>query len=448
MKIKILSVFLMLTLLFSLASMTLVSASAAEPQRPEDWTTEGGVDDQDFTLAFVGDIQSMTMVDYQTSIDSDPTNDTSYVDTLFTWLADNAESKKIKHVFTLGDLTEYSASDNDDLSYTDSTTTQHGDAEWQIVKSAISKLDGVVPYSVVRGNHDDYQIDDFFNYDAYKQNFNGFYAGEYALSNQADREAKYYTNSITNSYKLVELDGEKYIFITLDFNPTRGVITWLDNLLTQYSDHKAIITMHSFIREGLDFATNQQLSTVIVAGNYGGAAPDYIWKNCLSKHANVMMTVCGHYDAQNVRKVVTEGENGNQVLNLMVNPQVYDKRVEASGLVFLMHFYDGGKTVKAEYYSTILDRYKVDNSYTWSYTEDGQWLLSVPDVTPDASETTAATTEETTTLDVTEAGETTTAAQTEATGGCKSSVSFAAIALFPALAAFSTTVLKKTKKND
>ena len=447
MKIKIISLISIIALLLSVASMGLISASAAEPARPDDWTTEGGSSDHDFTFAFVGDIQSMTNVDYKNSLDSDPSNDTAYVDTMFTQLANIAESKKIKHVFTLGDLTENTSSDDEDLSYT--SGTQYGDTEWHIVKNAITKLDGIVPYSVVRGNHDDYQIDDFFNYDTYKSNFDGFYAGEYALAAQAEREARYYTDSITNSYKLVEIEGIKYIFITLDFNPTRGVVTWLDNLLTQYSDYNAIITTHAFIRESLDLATAQHLQRVIVAGNSGGAAPDYIWKNCLKKHSNVMMTVCGHYDAQNIRMTTTEGDNGNQVLHLMVNPQVYDKNVEATGLVFLMNFYDGGKTVKGEYYSTILDRYKSNNSYEWSYTDDRQWVLKVEDVTPDTPETTTATTEETTTLDVTTASATTTAAEVTDTPskGCRSSISLSAIAILPIFATISL-VSNRRKRND
>ena len=456
MKIKIISMIVILTLLLSSAAMGLISASAAEPTRPEDWTTEGDVNDHDFAFAFVGDIQSMTAVDYKNSLDDDPENDTAYVDTLFSWLANNAESQKIKHVFTLGDLTEYSSENDPDLSYAareeGGSPNASGDKEWTIVKSAISKLDGIVPYSIVRGNHDDYQIDTVFGYDAYKSNFNGFYAGEYALSNQADREAKYYTNSITNSYKLVEIEGIKYIFITLDFNPTRGVVTWLDNILTQYSDYNAIITTHSFIREDLSLATAQHLQTVVVAGKAGGAAPEWIWKNCLSKHSNVMMTVCGHWDAQNVRMTTTEGDNGNQVLHLMVNPQVYDKRVEASGLVFLMRFFDGGKTVKAEYYSTILDLYKTGNSYEWSYSDDRQWTLKVADATTEASEQTAQTTteatEELTTLDATTAGETTTyvEATNTQTNGCKSSLSLSAVALLPAFATLSAISMKKKKR--
>ena len=474
MKTKIISMILLVTMLFSCAVMGMIP-SFAEDEKPSyprheasHWTDVGGINDQDYTFAFVGDVQKITEIDYLTSIDQDPSNDTHYVDTLFTWLAENAEAQKIKHVFTLGDLTEFTSSDDPDLSYV--SGTQYGDKEWQMVKAAVSKLDGIVPYSVVRGNHDDYQIDTFFGYDAYKNNFDGFYAGEHAVKGQEEREAKNYTNSITNSYKLVEFDGAKFIFITLDFNPTRGVVTWLDNLLTTYSDHQAIITMHSYTWRGDkdgsgDLLTMANLSKVIPAGKGGGAAPDYLWRNCISKHSNVIMTVSGHVGANDPFFFKQTGENGNEVLNVLVNPQAYEDSepsegnalgYEPTGMVFLMHFYDGGKTIKTEYYSTILGEYKIgqdsvngSNNNLWTYNDNNTWSLSTYDFTVEEPTTEAETTTTTTTAPATTEAEATTAAETEATkSGCKSSVALVTIALLPAFATFSATALKKRKEND
>lgn len=481
MKTKIISMILLVVMVFSVAAMGMLPSIAAATNNTNKypyheashWTTEGGINDQDYTFAFVGDIQKITEIDYETGKDSDPDNDTHHVDTLFTWIAENAESKKIKHVFTLGDLTENTSSDDPDLSY--GGGSQYGDVEWNIVKSAITKLDGIVPYSVVRGNHDDYQIDTFFNYDAYKNNFNGFYAGEHAIAQQAEREAQYYTNSVTNSYKLAEFGGTKYIFITLDFNPTRGVVTWLDNLLTTHSDRKAIITMHSYTYRGDsgtgDLLTAQVLQKVIPAGKAGGASPDYIWKNCIKKHANVIMTVSGHVGANDPFFFKQTGDNGNEVLNVLVNPQSYEDRdnndhegeeklggFEPTGMVFLMHFYNGGKTIKTEYYSTILNEYKRgDNSVNgsnynlWTYNDNNTWTLDIYKSfveTPADTTTEATTTEATTTAASTEPTTEATTAATEEKNGCKSSVSLVAIALLPAFATFSAVSLKKRKEND
>ena len=429
MKTKIISMILLVAMVFSVAAMGMIPSFAEGEDKyprhePSHWADEEGLNDQDYTFAFVGDIQKIMEIDYLRSTDNDPSNDTNYVDTLFTWLAENAEAKKIKHVFTLGDLTEYSATDDADLAY--ATGTQYGDAEWQILKRSITKLDGVVPYSVIRGNHDDYQIDDFFNYEAYTENFDGFYR----------EESGTYKDSITNSYRLVNLGGYKFIFITLDFNPTRAVVTWLDEILTTYSDHKAIITTHTYIDMENNLATVRNLQGVLVAGKYNGAAPDWIWKNCLKNHENVLMTVCGHLDGRDTHFVMTEGDNGNKIANLMVNPQLYDKDTQPTGMLFFMHFYNGGTTVKTEYYSTFLDLYRADSHYEWEIDYG------------DALRITEATTAEATVAESTDAQTTAETTSEASKNNCKSALSLASIALVPAVATFSAVSLKKRKKQD
>ena len=133
MKTKIISMILLVAMIFSVAAMGMVSSFAANNTQKypyheaSHWTTEGGINDQDYTFAFVGDIQKITEIDYQTAKDDIPDNDTHHVDTLFTWLAENAAAKKIQHVFTLGDLTENTSSDDPDLSYGGGGT--YGDTE-------------------------------------------------------------------------------------------------------------------------------------------------------------------------------------------------------------------------------------------------------------------------------------------------------------------------------
>ena len=143
MKTKIISMILLVAMVFSVAAMGMVPAFAEDEGKyprhePSHWADEEGLNDQDYTFAVVGDIQKIMEIDYLSRQDKDASNDTNHVDTLFTWLAENAEAKKIKHVFTLGDLTEYSANDDPDLAY--GVGTQYGDAEWQILKSSITNI--------------------------------------------------------------------------------------------------------------------------------------------------------------------------------------------------------------------------------------------------------------------------------------------------------------------
>jgi len=229
----------------------------------------------------------------------------------------------------------------------------------------------------------------------------------------------------------------KFIFITLDFNPSREVVAWVDELLTTYSDYNAIVTMHSFLTfrgNELDIANITDIISSIVQGQYKGAAPDWLWKNCLAKHENVVMTVSGHVGADTPQYLTTVGENGNKVLNILVDPQFYDLNIEPTGAILLMHFYDGGKTIKTEYFSTTCNGYKKDADNRFEL----ELMLSDTSVT-EAETTTAATTVSSTTA-------TTVSDTTSDKGGCKSSVSLIPIALVPMLTALGVVAVKKKEE--
>ncbi len=439
MKIRIISVITLIAMIFSVAAMGVFSSYAAEMPKENKWyTSKNSIkpEDYDYTFAFVGDIQSITEMDYY--------NGTNYVDNLFTWIANNVGEKKIQHVFTLGDLTEWSSENDPNLSYAAGTdrTQASGTAEWEIVKNAIQKLDGVVPYSVVRGNHDDYKIDDYFNYDAYTKNFNGFYDGSMEPESNAPAQAwaeEYYMDgSITNSYRLVEIAGTKFIFITIDFNPTEGAMLWVDNLLTEYADYNAIITLHAYAQHIYDEDIQKyigrplypaEVKSVIVSSKNNNMSPRVLWTHCLSKHENVVMTVSGHIGVEDPFYFETTGEKGNVVANFLVNPQSYDKNIQPTGMVFLMHFKNGEATIQTEYYATNLNRYKLENNK--SYTLN----LKVGAVPPveDNTETTDTTT---------------TTGETAEKKGCKGSVSLVSIALVPTFACVSLAMVRRKNKED
>ncbi|MBE6593666.1 MAG: hypothetical protein E7642_06690 [Ruminococcaceae bacterium] len=52
-----------------------------------------------------------------------------------------------------------------------------------------------------------------------------------------------------------------------------------------------------------------------------------------------------------------EGDNGNVVTQLLVDPQGVDANMTATGMVALLHFSEDGKDVSVEYYSTIKEQY-------------------------------------------------------------------------------------------
>ena len=380
---KIVSLLCLVAMLVSAFALTLVSAAEYVMEKPVEaskWTNATFSTDHAYSFAFVGDHQFVTIGDYLLG--------TEKLQYQYKFIADTAEERKLEHVFVLGDMTDWGYRNDSNLA------SAHNDppitGEWEIVKSAISQLDGVVPYSLVRGNHDDYMIDDYFNVPAYTDLFKdcgGFFS--YNGTQAQKREKKnpdsciYWSavtgchdESIVNSWKTVEIYGTKYLFITYDYNPTPQVVNWLDDILGQYPDHKAILTTHSYLMEDGTRATPEEETGN--TNNYLGLTGSILWDRVFKKHANVFMIVSGHTGNEYVNYSYARGDNGNKVLQVLVDPQAYETReinikgdmwdqgrnVQDVGLVLYMNFSEDGKRITFDNYSTLLGKFLKNQDFT------------------------------------------------------------------------------------
>ena len=308
----------------------------------------------DYSFAFVGDPQYITY--------GDLINDTNNIEKIFKWIADNAKEKKMAQVVVMGDLTHESKCNDTEMSFSTENGSKH--YEWDIAKKAVDQLKGVVPYIIVRGNHDDYQIDDYFGNDEdYVKQFDGFYRPNIG---------RYGNNSITNSYRKLDINGEKYLFVAVDFNPTKDAVDWVGEVISQHPDRKVIISTHSYlawnatllpIKYDWDsmkhFYKNEDGNYVTAFLGYDGPA---LWNELVSKYPNIIMICAGHVHGDNVMYTFDEGVNGNKVMNVLVDTQNFDIEKTFVGLICIMHFFDNGKRIELEYYSPLLDAYKKENT--------------------------------------------------------------------------------------
>ena len=332
MKKRLVALFAMLAMLFT-ATVAVFPANALFEDSEWLATKESGApEDYAYSFAFVGDTQVLSMLDAGTVPEEydattnkanivypagDTKGDTKYMDTLYQWILDNQPSKKIQYVFGLGDITENivckTGGDTGNGNYSDNDI-EVNDKEWEIAYAAISKLNGVIPYSVARGNHDTGSgFNKHFNNDTYLSQFAGNY----------DKAA--------NTYRELVVGDQKYLIMTLDYAPydkyytneygdTRGneVLLWADGILAQekFANHKAIIITHGFFDSKGDFIEEKD--------RYHNTDAQYAWENYFSKHENVHMIVAGHVGV-NVPVITTKtGINGNEVKMVLIDPQNND----------------------------------------------------------------------------------------------------------------------------
>ena len=353
-----------------------------------------------YTFVAIGDQQILTFLDagkYNKEEGAMPAEwaGKNYLDTMYQWIVDNKEEKKIEYVFGLGDITE-SISDA---------------KEWQLAKNAASKLNGVVPYSFVRGNHDSAASFKTYIADtAYTSQFDGRYGSEYL-----------------NTYRIITICGVKYLMITLACDPTDLEIGWAEKIVKENPDCRVIITTHSY----LDATGAPAASVTSLKGPNSGAK---IWEKLVSKYENIFMVISGHVaDEDGLRYSQKKGVNGNVVHQLLVNPQGVDFEVEPLGMLALLHFANDGKSVSVEYYSTVKNRY---SSGATSFKIQPTGTEIIPTAATTAAQTVADTTAVTEAPAVTEPAE----------SGCGASV---AVALVPMCVSLGIGVIaskKRTKK--
>jgi hypothetical protein len=312
------------------------------------YTDKAPLADYAYSFAVIGDTQILA--------ESYPAKYTA----LYDWVLANVESKKIKFVMGLGDITN------------SSTAT-----EWELAKQNIHRMDGVVPYSLVRGNHDtEATMMKFFPISEYKDKLGGFYN----------------TKNIFNSWQELIVGEIKYLIFTLDYGASDAVLKWAEEIIVAHPEHNVIITTHAYLfRDG----TTLDAGDVVPPSNKGSQYNngDHMWDKLIKKHENIVLVLSGHDPCDYVVAAQDKGTNGNIVTQMLVDPQGVDKAQGGVGLVTMLYFSADGKTMQVETYSTDKKAF---------FLEENQFTLTLDLADGKSAETTA----EETTAEVTEVPET------------------------------------------
>ena len=296
----------------------------------KDWQPRDGffydkepVTDFDYTFAVVGDIQMTT--------DHHP-EDLHYT---YDWILENKDKKNIQYVMGLGDLTNGSTDDE----YITATT------QLDRVKAA------GIPQTIVRGNHDRPAA---FNTYITQEKYGACLGGKFGS----------YDSTMRNTYRIMTIGGVKYMMLTLDFYPTADMVSWACGVVEANPDCNVIVSTHGYFESTMQHSTNDAV--------YGTGGGKYIYENLILKYENIVMVLCGHEYVYGPTYRMATGEHGNQIIQMMINPQRWEELDNRSyGMIALFHFSNDGKTLQIEYLSTITGEY---------YQERFQFTLDVDTV--------------------------------------------------------------------
>ncbi|MBO5200605.1 MAG: metallophosphoesterase [Clostridia bacterium] len=281
---------------------------ATDPEAPTDYA---------YSFAVVGDTQ---ILNYHY-----PKQFTA----LYDWLSDeeNIENHKIKYVMGLGDIT--------DRDY---------DIEWERAATEIAKLNGKVPYSLVRGNHDSEEKFTKYMTEVYKGQTDGCL-----------------NDDINNSYKIFTAGEVDYMVINLNMGAIDSELAWAEELIKTHPNHTVIITTHIYLDSDGEYIdkNNGNVSGTHCRTDSTANNGDDIWNELVSKYSNVSMVLSGHINTTEVVVKKATGVNGNTVTQMLIDPQCTDESYSAgpTGLVTMLYFSEDGKTVQVRNYSTVRDEY-------------------------------------------------------------------------------------------
>ena len=268
------------------------------------------------------------------------------------WIADNVEALDIRYVFHLGDVVN------------DGTV-----GEWKRARDAMAKLDGVVPYMVVPGNHDYQHWEKSLNRNT---SLSSWFRYEEAAAMPTFGGA--YVEGLTeNTYHLFSAAGHDWIALALEWGPRNEVVAWADAVMHEHPDRLGILVTHAYLNNNdrrYDH-TDTVHSQAFNPHNYEmpGSVNDgeELWQK-LVRHHRFVMTLSGHVLGDGTGYLASRTDLGNTCHQMLSNYQM--RAMGGEGYLRLLELHPDGRTIDVRTFSPTLDSYLEDPDHEFSFELD------------------------------------------------------------------------------
>jgi len=241
------------------------------------------------------------------------------------WIADNAAAENIKFVFHEGDLTH-----------------NNSETEWTNAEAAMGILDGVVPYALCVGNHDDGADRDTSRFNSH------FPVSRYEASDHFG--GVFEAGKLDNAYYYFSAGGADWLALSLEYDPRDEALAWARGVVEAHPRRRVILVTHALV------SPSSELSSIGIN----------IWNNLLRLYPNISLAFNGHYTAGESGLVSMPGDHGNVVHMMFANYQ--DLLLGGLGYMRIVKLDPTAGTAEVKTYSPLLDEFKTDpgNKFTLS----------------------------------------------------------------------------------
>ena len=251
----------------------------------------------------------------------------SFPDTYVTqtrWIRDQAKKENIKFVIHLGDIVQNPDSEE----------------EWKVADRAHQVLDGVIPYSMLPGNHDMIETDTTL-YNKYfpprrfaKQ---PWYGGQ--LDDKND-----------NNFCLFEAGGLKFMVLSLQFAPGDEQIDWASRIIQGHPTRRVVLATHDYL----------------MPDNRRSETGERLWQRLVRNHPAVFMVVSGHRSVVGLK--TSTNDAGGRVHEILTDYQALPNG--GNGWLRLLRFVPGENKIHIRAYSPLLDENHKHPAHTYTLDYD------------------------------------------------------------------------------
>ena len=145
------------------------------------------------------------------------------------FLADNAAALNLKYVLHEGDVTEHNVP-----------------VEWDNALEAMNRLNGVVPYAMVTGNHDVGPNGSPATRDSYFDNPAYFGPGSY-YATQPSVGGFYPPGKTANSWHTFSNGDSEWLVVALEWSPSDADLAWANSVISSHPSDRTIVLTHAYL---------------------------------------------------------------------------------------------------------------------------------------------------------------------------------------------------------
>lgn len=255
------------------------------------------------------------------------------------WIRKRVKEDHLKFAIHLGDIVQYA----------------DREGEWKNANRAMEIIDGVLPYSMVPGNHD-------------------MVGGQSGLTRNTELYNKYFPparyaelpwygghmdEKNDNNYCYFSGGGMKFMVVSLEFAPRDETLQWAGDVIARHPDHHVIVATHNYLTtKGRDTDVPRRYR---IEGNSG----EGMWQKLIRKHDNIFLVVSGH--VLGVHLQTSTNGHGHEVYEILTDYQGLANG--GDGWLRTLRFDPTKQKIHVEAYSPLLDEYdkRPEHTYTLDF---------------------------------------------------------------------------------